>query len=230
MVLKCLIVDDELMARKSIERLCSKFDSLEVVQVCENGQEALTALKNHTIDLIFLDVEMPQLSGIDLVREAMNLPQVIFTTSKTEYAFEAFEYNITDYLKKPVTMPRFKQAIEKALENFQQNLTYHTDAKEVYIREDGKLIRILFDDILFFENVGDYIRVKTTNSSHIIHGTLKGIEAKLTHPRFLKVHRSYIINLDKIKDIEENTLVIEQKVIPISRVNKPILMTKLNLL
>lgn len=230
MVINCMIVDDDMMARKSLERLCKKIESLNVVQICENGKEALDALSKEPIDLIFLDIEMPELTGIDFLHHAVSLPQVIFTTSKTEYAFEAFEYEVTDYLKKPIAFPRFQKAVEKAEEIHKKNNAYRANANEVYVREEGRLTRIPYEDILYFENVGDYVRVKTHNSSHIIHGTLKGIDAKLTNPQFLKVHRSFIVNLSKIKDIEENTLVIDKKVIPISRANKPVLMGKLNLL
>ena len=111
-----------------------------------------------------------------------------------------------------------------------QNETYKTIASEVYIKEDGKFVRISYEDILFFENVGDYVRIRTNESSHIIHSTLKNIASKLKDSRFLKVHRSYIVNLSKIKDIQENTLVIAKTVIPISRANKPVLMSRLNFL
>lgn len=230
MKLNCMIVDDELMARKSLERLCKKVDALHVVEVCAHPKTALQVLKKEAIDLIFLDIEMPELTGIEFLEQAVALPQVIFTTSKTEYAFEAFEYQVTDYLKKPIAFPRFQQAIQKAMELHEQNNSYKANAKEVYLRENGRFVRVLYEDIFYFENVGDYVKVRTEKGNHIIHGSLKSIDAKLGHPRFLKVHRSFIVNLDKIKDIEENTLVIEKSVIPISRANKSVLMGRLNLL
>lgn len=230
MLLNCMIVDDDLIDRKSLERLCKKMENLSLVRVCENGKEALHALKTDMIDLIFLDIEMPELTGIDFLHHAVSLPQVIFTTSNTEYAVEAFEYQVTDYLKKPIAFPRFRIAVEKAVDNFIRMNNYRAQAKEVYIREEGRLVRIPFENILYFENVGDYIRLKTTENNHIIHGTLKNIVGKLKNPDFLRVHRSFIVNLSKIKDIKENTLVIDKKVIPISRSHKPTLMSKLNLL
>lgn len=230
MVLNCMIVDDDLIDRKSLERLCKKIEALSLVKVCENGKQALEALSKQKIDLVFLDIEMPELTGIDFLRHAVSLPQVIFTTSNTDYGIEAFEYQVTDYLKKPIAFPRFRIAVEKALDNHIRNHHYRAVAEEVYIREEGRLVRVPYADILYFENVGDYIRLKTTDSHHIIHGTLKSIDAKLTSPRFLRVHRSFVINLGKIKDIKENTLVIDKKVIPISRTQKPVLMSKLNLL
>lgn len=230
MTLDCMIVDDDLMARKSIERLCKKTEALNIKAICESAEDALTTLVESTVDLIFLDVEMPGLSGIDFLEKADFLPQVIFTTSKTEYAYEAFEYQVTDYLKKPFSYPRFLKAVEKALEYHEKEQEYKANTNEVYVKEEGKFVRIAYEDILFFENVGDYVRIKTAKSSHIIHSTLKSIDAKLTSDRFLKVHRSFIVNMDKIVDIQENSLVIGEMVIPISRSNKPLLMSRLNFL
>ena len=231
--LKCMIVDDELMARKSLERLCKKLPFLKIEAICENGKVALKTISEKEIDLIFLDVEMPELSGIDFLEAATVLPQIIFITSRTEYAYDAFQYNVTDYLKKPITLPRFKIAVEKAKEiHLSQQKTVEVGNKEkaVFVRTEGRLVRLAYEDILYFENVGDYIRVKTIQKSYIIHGSLKGIYKKLNPIQFLKVHRSYIVNLDKIKDIEEHSLLIAEKLIPISRANKPILLNRLNTL
>ena len=230
MILDCMIVDDEIMARKSLGRFCEKHEDLNVVQIRENGKEALAYLTEHSVDLIFLDIEMPELSGLEFLEQVVVLPQIIFTTSKTEYAYEAFEYSITDYLKKPINFPRFQLAVEKAIEVQKNNNAYRANAKEVYLKVEGKYVRVAYDDILYFENVGDYVKVKTKENSYIIYSTLKNIDGKLNNPRFLKVHRSFIVNLNKIKDIGEGTLVIEKKVIPISRANKSILMNKLNIL
>ncbi len=235
--LNCIIVDDDLMARKTIERLCSKNDRLRLLASYESGEDALIALnknaeadKENEIHLVFLDMEMPNLSGIEMLDRLTVSPMVVFTTSKTDYAFEAFEYQAIDYLKKPITQLRFDQAVEKALRMKQEAQQYQEESNEIYVRTEGKLVRVSCDDILFFENVGDYVRVKTTNNSYIIHGTLKGVDEKLNNSRFLKVHRSFIVNLQKIVDIEENTLVIEKNVIPISRAHKPILMSRLKVL
>ncbi len=232
MEINCLIVDDDSMARLALERLCQKQELLHVVGTCASAAEALEKLAEETpVDLLFLDIEMPEISGIELLDRLPVSPMVIFTTSKADYAFDAFEYGALDYLKKPITQPRFEQAIQKLLKNQEENQAYRRLANELYIRQDGRLLRIACDDILYFENVGDYVRIRTeSGKSHIIHGTLKGIDEKLADPRFLKIHRTFIINLQKIKDIEENTVVIEKTVIPISRAHKPILMARLNVL
>ena len=219
------------MARKSLERLCEKNEHVDLLGVFENGQLALDFLSTHdNVDLMFLDVEMPELSGIEVLEKLTVLPMVVFITAKTEYAYEAFEFSALDYMRKPITMPRFEQSVLKAVETMQKRQAFREESNEVYVRDNGRFVRVPCEDILFFENVGDYVRVKTEKSQHIIHGTLKSIDEKLNDARFLKVHRSYIVNLSKIKDIEENSLVIEKTVIPISRANKGELLGRLKIL
>ncbi len=230
MLLKCIVVDDDLMARKAIERLCEKNEHLQLLATFENGNDALGFMAKEAIDLLFLDIEMPELSGIELLNQLPILPLIIFTTSKTEYAFDAFEFQAIDYIKKPVTTQRFEQAVSKAYEMAKKRQSYQTQTNDLYVREDGRFIRVSCDEVLFFENVGDYVRVKTIKGQYIIHGTLKSIDEKLNDARFLKIHRSFIVNLDKIKDIEENSLVIDKLVIPISRANKGELMGRLKVL
>lgn len=230
MNLTCIIVEDEPMSRKSLQRLCEQHNSLEVLGVFDNATPALDFLAEHEIDLIWLDVEMPGLSGFDLLEQLPAIPYVILTTSKIEYAFEAFQYNVTDYLKKPITLPRFNIAVEKVLELHARPKTNSSDErKEIYIKTDGRYIRLPFDSISYIENTGDYVKIFTTTQTHVVYTTMKYLEEKLGL-QFLRVHRSFIVHLDKIIDIEDNTLVVNNKVIPISRANKPELMNRLNLL
>ncbi len=228
MKMKCLIVDDDPLACKSLLRFCRQVPELEVVHVATDGSEALQWLEKEDIDLLFLDVEMPGLSGIELLEALPALPLVIFTTAKKDYAYEAFEYKAVDYLKKPIAWPRFIEAVSKARMQLQRAVP--RSAEEVYIKEDGRFLRLNYDDILYFENVGDYVRIKTTKGSHIIYSTLKNIYKKLDQTKFYRVHRTYIVNMNKIEDIEDNSLVIGGKVIPISRANKPTLMARIHLL
>lgn len=230
MSLTCIIVEDELMARRSLQRLCEQYNSLEVLATFDNATDALAFLAEQSVDLIWLDVEMPGLSGLDLLEQLPSIPYVVLTTSKTEYAYDAFQYQVTDYLKKPISMPRFKIAVEKVLELHARSKSGPTAAqKEIYIKTDGRYIRLPFDSISYIENTGDYVKIHTSKQTHIVYSTMKYLEEKLG-VQFLRVHRSYIVHLDKIVDIEENTLVISNKVIPISRANKPELMNRLNLL
>ena len=228
--LRCIIVDDEPMARKSLELLADKSPHLAIAGIYDNAVDALKYLSTEAVDLIFLDVEMPDMSGIELMDRIGHGPRVILTSSKTEYAFEAYQYNVIDYLQKPITLPRFKEAIDKAVTAMISDTDVKPRNDEIYVRENGRLVRIPFDEILYFENAGDYVSIRTTKKSHLILGTIKNIEARLAGNQFLKVHRSYIVNLDKIKDIEEGTLVIEGKVVPVSRSQRNALLKHINLL
>ncbi len=230
--MNCLIVDDEIMARKSLENFCTREPGLNLIGTCENAEEALTNVQNNEIDLLFLDIEMPGTNGLELLELLPYMPQVIFTTANREYAFEAYEYDITDFLKKPITQVRFEKAVAKAIEQRGQ-LTAISKAsaiEEIYVRADKKLVRIPFSEILYFENVGDYVKVHSTLGAFLFHYTIKILEANISNPRFLKIHRAYIINMSQIKDIQDNTLTIGDAVIPISRAHKSVLMKAINLL
>lgn len=228
--LTCIIVDDEVMSRNALHRLCEQHDALTVLGSFEGAVSALDFLTQQPVDLIWLDVEMPGLTGFGLLEQLPSIPLVVLTTSKVEYAFDAFQYQVTDYIKKPITLPRFKIAVEKVLEVSARNRpSASPDRQEIYIKTDGRYIRLPFETITYIENMGDYVKIFTGTQTHIVYATMKYLEEKLGAP-FLRVHRSYIVHLDKIVDIEENTLVIHNKVIPISRANKPELMNRLNLL
>lgn len=218
------------MSRKALERLCQQHGSLDVLATFDNATDALGFLAGQTVDLIWLDVEMPGLSGLELLEKLPFIPYVVLTTSKTEYAFDAFQYQVTDYLKKPITLPRFNIAVKKVLglsARVKANLP--AEREEIYIKTDGRYIRLPFNSISYIESTGDYVKIFTSTQTHIVYSTMKYLEEKLGG-QFLRVHRSYIVHLDKIVDIEENTLVVNNKVIPISRANKSELMNRLNLL
>lgn len=230
MNLTCIIVDDETMSRQSLQRLCEQHPALTVGGCFSCVREALDHLTQHPTDLIWLDVEMPEQTGFDLLEQLPTIPFVVLTTSKIEYAFDAFQYQVTDYIRKPITLPRFKVAVEKVLD--MARLTQSNalpKRREIYVKSEGRYIRLPFDTIAYVENMGDYVKIFTTTQTHVVHSTMKSLEEKLGQP-FLRVHRSYIVHLDKIVDIEENTLVVQNKVIPISRASKPELMNRLNLL
>lgn len=220
------------MARTSLERLCVKSDRLQVMRSFENAEEAQQYLIEHPADLILLDIELPGMSGIDFLEKIPVLPQILFTTSHEDYAFQAFEYDVTDYLKKPISIERFDRAIEKCIKvaERKQEQVDLSRAKEIYVKVDRKLVRVPFDEVLYFENAGDYISVVTTTDKYLIYGTIKSLDQRLAYPRFIKVHRSYIINLDYVKDIEDSSLIISDKVIPISRAHKAGLLSTINLL
>lgn len=231
-MIKTIIVEDEIMARKSLENLCSKFPAISLEGIYENGNDALAKIEKDPIELIFLDIEMPGMTGLELLEEIPYLPQIVFTTGNKEYAYEAFEYDITDFLKKPISYDRFEKALQKVLltKERRNDVALASSKHELYIKTDGKYIRLAYEDILYFENVGDYIKAITSHGNYVFNETLKSLDKKIINPRFLKVHRSYIINMSKIVDIEDNTIVIGKKVIPVSRAYKSILLSSINLI
>jgi len=237
--MNCLIIDDESAARAIVEQLCKNEGSLQVIEQFSNAIQAIKYLNQNEIDLIFLDIHMPDFTGFDLIQTLKNPPRIILTTSDEKFAIDAFEYDcIVDYLVKPITLPRFVKAVEKAKKfkfNTAQNAsTSNGEAKEedkqLYINIDRRLIKIEIPSINVVEAKGDYILIKTQDKNYTVHSTLKKIEEKLPNDLFLKVHRSYIINLKRIVDIEDNSVLIEKDVIPVSRSNRSELMKRLNLL
>lgn len=238
--MKCILIDDEATARTIISHLCSQVEGLEVLEEFPNAIQAIKYLNKNEVDLIFLDIHMPDFTGFDFIETLKNPPSIVLTTSDKNFAIEAFEYDcIIDYLVKPLTLPRFQKAIQKAesftkTEKTQTTVSSddseQTNDKELYINIDRRLIKIDFEKIYLVEAKGDYILIKTDDKNYTVHSTLKKIEEKLPDHLFLKVHRSYIINIKKIIDIEDNSVLIEREVIPISRSNRPELMKRLNLL
>ena len=231
--MKCIIVDDNTMARMALKQLVSQVPGLELVAECENAEEALTSLNTTQVELVLLDIEMPGMSGLDLIKKLGNSkPLIIFTTAKKDYAVEAFELNVVDYLIKPIALPRFKQAVEKASEAIESNKQELKVEEQgfVFVKDNGVLKRISIDDILFLEAMGDYVKVHTLQKFHVVHATLKSIEEKLPAAKFIRVHRSYIVAINKIDFIQEGTISIGKTSIPVADTHKSNLNKRLNLL
>lgn len=234
--MNCIIIDDEEMARVIIKTLCNQIKSLKLVEEFPNAIQAIKYLNENHVDLIFLDIHMPNFSGLDFIKTLKDPPKIIFTTSDPKFAIEAFEYDfIVDYLLKPIELPRFEKAIRKAerhqIRQEQINTTKESELKnDFYVNIDRRLIKIDLPSIYLIEAKGDYINIKTEDKNYVVHSTLKKIEEKLPDSLFLKVHRSYIINVKKIIDIEDNSVLIKKDVVPVSRSNRPELMKRLDLL
>ncbi|WP_298223980.1 LytTR family DNA-binding domain-containing protein [Flavobacterium sp.] len=235
--MNCIVIDDEEMARAIIGQMIENSAPLKLVQEFSNAMQAIKYLNQHQVDLIFLDIHMPDFTGFDFIQTIKNPPKVILVTSDKNFAIEAFEYEcIVDYLVKPITEDRFLKAVQKA--NAKQLTAATTankavaedNANEFYINIDRRLIKIEFAAVNIVEAKGDYIHIKTEGKNYVVHSTLKKIEDKLPKDLFLKVHRSFIINTKKIIDIEDNSVLIGKDVIPVSRANRPELMKRLNLL
>ncbi|MDX6746017.1 LytTR family DNA-binding domain-containing protein [Polaribacter sp. PL03] len=237
--MNCIIIDDEKMARVILKTLCNEISSLNLLEEFSSAIQAIKYLNENKVDLIFLDIHMPDFSGLDFIRSLKNPPKIILTTSDPKFAIEAFEYDfIVDYLLKPLELPRFKKAIQKAekkeLESDLKTNVASSNKNDVdndfYINIDRRLIKIDLPTIYLIEAKGDYIRIKTENKDYVVHSTLKKIEEKLPDSLFLKIHRSYIINIKKIIDIQDNSVLINKDVIPVSRSKRPELMKRLDLL
>jgi DNA-binding LytR/AlgR family response regulator len=199
-----------------LKRCCEKSGRVEVKGHFPEVKSALEYLNSNTVDLLFLDVEMPGATGFELLDKIAYKPNVILTTSKEEYACNAFQYHVTDFLKKPFTYNRFIESLDK--------ISSHDDApaksnavNHIFIKSDGKLVRLNNDDILFIESMGDYVKFVTRDKKYVSYNSLKNLEEKVNKDCFMKVHRSYIINLLKIDDIRENDLFINGIEIPISK-------------
>ena len=238
--MKCISIDDEEIASVIIEKLISNNKNLNLVNSFNSPIEALKYLNQNSVDLIFLDIHMPAFSGFDLLQTLKNPPKVILISSHSNFALEAFEYNcVVDYLEKPMTQVRFDKAIEKAKlvsNTTKQNIELpatpinENSKSDLYVNIYKRLVKISFESIHLIEAKGDYILIKTDKENYTVHSTLKKIEDKLPETLFLKVHRSFIINIKKIVDIEDSSVLIGKNVVPVSRSSKPELMKQLNLL
>ena len=227
MKLTALIIDDEPIARNFLERYCEKTGTIDVVGSFPDSETAYNYLQQNEVDILFLDVEMPGDSGFQLLDKLIIMPKVILTTSKTDYAYDAFQYKVTDYLKKPFTYVRFQESVGKVNESIADKKEA-PKKEDIFIKSNGKLIRLNYEDILYIESLGDYVKYCTFDKKYVTHSTLKAVEEKMDKGHFMKVHRSYIVNLRKINNIEDNTLFIGDSVIPISKMLKTEVMGRIN--
>ena len=228
-----IIIDDDLMSRRIIEEFVNRTDQLNLLSSYENAVDAINAFNTEEdIDLIFLDIEMPEMSGIDFLETLTNPPQIIIISSKDKYALDAFNYDVTDYLLKPISYSRFFKAVNKANVRFKNKVDTKED--EIFIKKNSALVRLKYEDILWVEALENYVIFNTFNEKYTIHFTMKAIETKLPSNRFTRVHRSYIVNTSSIKVIEDNSVVIKThegvKSIPIGKSYKDKLMGDINLI
>ena len=231
MMMKCLIVDDDDLSRGILEDLIDDTDSLDLVASCADPIKAFNILKDSSIDLLFLDIEMPKMDGISMLKSLNPLPQVILVTSYDKYAVESYEYDVTDFVKKPISAARFLKAIEKASKRFTKESSHFTAKGEtVFIKSDSKLVQINTNQIFWIEALGNYMRVITEEGKYTILSTMKDVASKLPSDDFVRVHRSFIVRLDKIESIEDNYIVINDNQINIGKAYKEGLNKKLNLL
>jgi len=220
-MIKCVIIDDEPLAREGIASYVREIDFLHLVATCVNPLELVTLSDEHTIDLIFLDVQMPKMNGIDFLKIVQKPPMVIITTAFPSYALEGFQLNVLDYLLKPITFDRFFKAANKA-KDYHQLVTKAADpapstADYFFIKCGNKYEKIHFDDILYVEGMQNYVTIYTRKGKYITLLYLKNLEQNLDNKSFIRVHKSYIVSINKIEGIEGNEIFIQSHRIPISR-------------
>jgi DNA-binding LytR/AlgR family response regulator len=222
-VIKCLIVDDEPPAREIIRRYVEQVPTLYLAGECSNAVQAFTYLQQQAVDLIFLDIRMPQLNGNDFLKTLKNPPKVIFTTAYSEYAPEAFDLDAIDYLVKPVTFERFLKAVNKTyqLTPVKNEMSPAPDEKKaesfVYFRADRKMVKVMLHDINYIESMKDYVKVFTVKGTIITKQSISSVEAMLPEKNFIRTHRSFIVSLDKIKTFTSDLIEIDKTEVPIGK-------------
>ena len=218
MKIKCLIVDDEPLAREGIAEYVKQLDFLELSGVCDSAVSAIKFLKEIQVDLIFLDIQMPVLTGLDFVKTFTNLPKIIFTTAHANYALQGFELNVVDYLLKPISFERFLKAVNKVADTQKISETAKEETDNfIFVKTDKKFIKINFDDIYFIEGVKDYVKIHTTTEKHLVLINIKNILLNLSETKFIRVHKSFIVPINKITTIEGNIIKIAGNEIPIGK-------------
>lgn len=214
---KCIIVEDEPLAQNVLKKYIADHPSLELVGTCTDALEAQGILNKQDVQLIFLDINLPKLSGINFIKTLLQSPLIIFTTAYPEFAVEGFELNAVDYLLKPFSFERFLKAVNKVVEKLNNSMVSKKEEKNSYIffRSDKKIHKVDLENILYIEAIGDYMKVITGSGQLIINETMKNLQEELPAGSFIRVHKSFIISRSKIKYIEGNYVQIEDKSIPI---------------
>ncbi|MGI8951999.1 MAG: LytR/AlgR family response regulator transcription factor [Chitinophagaceae bacterium] len=222
--IKCLIADDEELSLDLLESYIQQVDKLQLISKCKNGIEVFNAIKNNSLDLLFLDIQMPQLTGIELIKIIQQMPKVVFTTAFREFALDGYELNVLDYLLKPVSFERFLKAVDK-YESSVGNSLLHTQKQQIsqpdfsaafiYVKAEKKMIKIFLNQIICLEGMKDYVKIKSIEKDIITHQTLNDFEQRLPSTHFVRVHRSFIVAVDKIKAYTASKIEFDKLEIPI---------------
>ena len=218
MKIRCIAVDDEPLALAQIGSYIQKTPFLELVAMCKNADEALDVLRKEEINLVFLDIDMPEINGIELVKSLLHKPQIVFTTAYSEYAYEGFQVDAVDYLLKPFDYATFLKAANKSKVWFEANLTDKTELpkkperKEIYLKSDYKVVRVSLADIKYIESANEYIKIHLDSGEMVVtFMRLKALAALLPESDFMQIHRSFIINLNKIQAVDKNRIFLDKK-------------------
>lgn len=234
-MLNCIIIDDDELSSRIIEEYVKKTEFLNLVKSFPSAIQAIQGIeKSDDVHLIFLDIEMPEMSGIEFLKTLKVAPQVIIVSSKEKYALEAFEYDVTDYLLKPVSYARFYKAVTKVYDRFSSGNKPTVEDDEIFIKKNSSLVRLKLSEILWVEALENYVVVNTGKEKHTIHFTMKAIENQLPGSTFKRVHRSFIVNVKKISSIEDNSILLRyttgSKLVPIGKSYREKLLKELRLI
>ena len=224
--MNCVIIDDDELTLATLKKYIDKTEGLELAAEFMDPVEASKYLKSNEVDFAFLDVEMPEMTGLEMLKY-FDLPQVILISHNKGYAAEGFDYNVTDFLSKPIDYGRFLKGVEK-IENINESVKKSPDEENTFFIKDGtRFIKLNINEIVYIEALGDYIKIFTENEKHTIISTMKNMEKKLSEYNFIRIHRAYIVNLNFVKEFEENAVVVDGKSLTVSRFYKPDFLKKL---
>ncbi len=235
MNVKCLLVDDEPLALRVLENHIGKVPWLDIAGTCSNPVDAYDILRTRKIDLLFLDIQMPELSGLDFLRSLPHPPLVIFTTAYRQFAVDAYDLDGLDYLVKPIAFPRFVKAVNKYLERMGNEKGIpmvpcdHAERRSFFIRKENEMIRVFVDEILYFESLKDYLQIFLTDQRLIYKARISDMEEELRDDQFLRIHKSYLVNTSKIKSVSPTEISLEGIRLPIGRTYKNLVQKKLGI-
>jgi DNA-binding LytR/AlgR family response regulator len=222
---RCLIIDDEPLATKLIKAHLSRLDSFEVAGECRNALKAIDFLRKEKIDLMFLDINMPEITGLEFLKTIPNPPYVIITTAYREYAIEGYDLDVIDFLLKPISFERFLKAINRYCDrtritgtNLPDNSTETHEKKSIYIQDGKNIFKLLYDEVLYFEGYGEYVKVVTSDRTYLVRDSLTEFENKLASESFLRIHKSYIVNTQKVTGFSSIHVLLKDLELPIGRI------------
>lgn len=230
MAMNCVIVDDDPLSVRLLEGLIAQTDTLALLRSFANAVEAVQFLRENDVDILFLDVEMPEMTGLELLGALDNKPAVVLVSSKAEYAVEAFQFDVDDYLLKPPTYARFLKAVKKVEDKISQDQAIQFKGDFVFVKSDTALVKVDIRQLQWVEALADYVALVTKEKKYVCHSTMKSIESKLPVDQFVRVHRSYIVRIDQIDAIEDKTVSVGKKIIPVGGTYRDSLMNRLNLI
>lgn len=214
-MIKCIIVEDERLAQQVVEAYVERTAQFELLAICSNAPEAAEVLNRQQVDLIFLDIQLPGMTGLSFLRTLQKPPLVILTTAHPDYALESYEFNVIDYLLKPISYERFLKAVNKIVEANIPNQKPTVENDHIYIKSSGKFIKVNFADIIYIEGMKDYLKISTSTSNIVTLQTMSEMEKLLPQRQFIRVHKSYIVSLKHIRSIYGNTIETEKIMVPV---------------